>query len=82
MVLRAADLDAPQLGCLLAALLGERDLMRGAGPSSSSSGGGGGRSQRTADLAVRIRVLLGKGAWVAAAADILQQLSYVESLLI
>ena len=60
MVLRAADLDAPQLGCLLAALLGERDLMRGAASSSGS-----GRSQRTADLAVRIRVLLGQGGCVA-----------------
>jgi hypothetical protein len=54
MVLRAQQLDVPELGCLLAALLSERDLFRT---------GGTGSEQRSADLAARIRVLLGQGGW-------------------
>ena len=49
MVLRAQQLAVPELGCLLAALLSERDLLR----SSSGSSGG------SADLGSRLRVLLG-----------------------
>jgi HrpA-like RNA helicase len=52
MVLRAQQLQLPELGCLLAALLSERDLFR---PGSSSS------EQRSADLAARLRVLLQQG---------------------
>jgi hypothetical protein len=48
MVLRAQQLAATELGCLLAALLSERDLFR----SSSSSSG-------SADLGSRLRVLVG-----------------------
>lgn len=55
MVLRAQTLDAPELGCLLAALLSERDLFRAGGSSSGST------EQRSADLAARIRVLLAQG---------------------
>lgn len=56
MVLRAQTLDAPELGCLLAALLSERDLFRAGGSSS-----GGSTEQRSADLAARLRVLLAQG---------------------
>lgn len=52
MVLRAQQLDAPELGCLLAALLSERDLFRT-----------GGSEQHSADLAARIRAVLGQGGW-------------------
>lgn len=55
MVLRAQQLGVAELGCLLAALLSERDLLRGNSSSGSSSS--------SADLAVRLRVLLGQGGF-------------------
>lgn len=61
MVLRAQQLDAPDLGCLLAALLSERDLFRT---------GASGSEQRSAELALRIKAVLGQGGrgWSVAAA--------------
>jgi len=58
MVLRAQQLGVSALGCLLAALLSERDLFRTLGSGSNSSSSSEGRS---ADLAARLRVLLGTG---------------------
>lgn len=58
MVLRAQQLGVAELGCLLAALLSERDLLRGSSSSNGSSG-----SNSSADLAVRLRVLLGQGGF-------------------
>ena len=54
MVLRAQALRAAELGCMLAALLSERDLFRGTGSNSNSD-------QLGADLAGRFRVLAGIG---------------------
>lgn len=52
MVLRAQQLGVSELGCLLAAVLSERDLFRGTGDS---------QQQQHADLAARLRVLTGTG---------------------
>lgn len=59
MVLRAQQLGVSALGCLLAAVLSERDLFRTLGSASSSSSSGS--EGRSADLAARLRVLLGTG---------------------
>lgn len=57
MVLRAQQLAAPELGCLLAALLSERDVFRG----TSTQQGGSSSGSQGADLAARLRVLAGAG---------------------
>lgn len=57
MVLRAQRIGAAELGCVLAALLSERDLFRGTGSSTA----GGSSGQPGADLAARLRVLAGAG---------------------
>lgn len=62
MILRAQQLGAAELGCVLAALLSERDLFRG---TSSSASGGGGGSHGGADLTARLRVLAGAGGQAA-----------------
>jgi len=49
MLLKADELDLAGVGCLLAALLGERDILRGEGAG------------RTADLGLRMEILLTKG---------------------
>ena len=54
MVLRAGDLSFPELGCLLASLLSERDLWRGGSSRGQAAKGG-------ADLATRLAVLAGEG---------------------
>jgi HrpA-like RNA helicase len=58
MVLRAQQLGFAELGCLLAALLSERDLFRG---SSSSGRGGSSGTDPGADLTTRLKVLAGAG---------------------
>jgi HrpA-like RNA helicase len=58
MVLRAQQLGVAELGCLLAALLSERDLFRG---SSSSGRGGSSGTDPGADLTTRLKVLAGAG---------------------
>jgi ATP-dependent helicase HrpB len=57
MVLRAQHLGVAELGCLLAALLSERDLFRG----SSSSRAGGSGTDPGADLTTRLKLLAGEG---------------------
>ena len=54
MVFRAGDLGFPELGCLLASLLSERDLWRGGSSKGQAAKGG-------ADLATRVAVLAGEG---------------------
>jgi ATP-dependent helicase HrpB len=54
MVLRAQQLGAAELGCVLATLLDERDLFRGAA--------GGGGAADSSDVAARVRAVLGQGA--------------------
>lgn len=51
MLLKANELDLIGVGCLLAALLGERDILRGRG-----AGG-------TADLGLRMQILLQRGSF-------------------
>jgi HrpA-like RNA helicase len=72
MVLRAQALEAPELGCLLASLLSERDLFRAGGSSSE---------QRSADLAARLRVLLGQGGSHACTDTYMCTLLHVPALL-
>jgi HrpA-like RNA helicase len=59
MVLRAQQLGVAELGCLLAALLSERDLFRGS--SGSSGRGGSSGTDPGADLTTRLKVLAGAG---------------------
>lgn len=65
MVLRAQQLGATELGCMLASLLSERDLFRG----SSSSGSNAGSSSCGADLTGRLRVLAGSGEYMLTACE-------------
>lgn len=60
LVLRAQELGVAELGCLLANLLSERDLVRAPPPGGNSSGSSG-ASRPGADLALRIAVLAGSG---------------------
>uniref|UniRef100_A0A383V6U4 ATP-dependent helicase HrpB n=1 Tax=Tetradesmus obliquus TaxID=3088 RepID=A0A383V6U4_TETOB len=62
MVLRAQQLGVAELGCLLAALLSERDLFRGSSSSSSGSRAGGDGTDPGADLTTRLKVLAGEEA--------------------
>jgi ATP-dependent helicase HrpB len=60
MVLRAQQLGVAELGCLLAALLSERDVFRGSSSSGSRGAGGAGKDPG-ADLTTRLKVLAGEG---------------------
>jgi hypothetical protein len=53
MAVRAAEIGAPGLGCLLAAVLGERDVLSGTGHGS--------------DLGLRLQALAGEGPCAGAA---------------
>ncbi|KIY98238.1 ATP-dependent helicase HrpB [Monoraphidium neglectum] len=55
LVLRSRDLGCEELGCIVASLLSERDILRGSG-----TGGGGGGPQ-SADIALRLSALAGDG---------------------
>lgn len=55
MALRSAALGAPELGCLLASLLSERDVLRS------------GSAVQSADIALRLDALAGEGGWAQGA---------------
>jgi ATP-dependent helicase HrpB len=58
LVLRAREMGCPELGCVVASLLSERDLLRGSGGGSPS-----------ADIALRLSALAGEGAAPGAFGD-------------
>lgn len=60
LVMKAHDMGCGELGCVVASLLSERDVIRGAGPGAGAGAGAG----LSADISLRLSALAGEGGWV------------------